>query len=110
MFNQLPEPFKDWTIDENGTIHTRSGYKCSPELIEAALWLFGISSVKDRTKLMFAIDDTEGKKRPLYEISDLRIPKRGDIHVERTVGLQPPTDSPQIDFAGWQRWEAESER
>jgi hypothetical protein len=96
MYTKLPTPFKDWTVDDDGTIHTASGYKCSPELIEAALWLFEAGKHLTGSKRMFSADDTI--VRPLYEIRDITIPKQKDIHVQRRAGLQAttaPTPSPE---------------
>jgi len=40
---ELPAPFTGWRYDEESvTVHTVSGYRCTPEQIESALWLTGI--------------------------------------------------------------------
>lgn len=64
----LPAPFENWTIDGNGTIHTECGYRCTPRIIEGALWLMGIATISARTQIMWA--DT-GPNRPAYEIADI---------------------------------------
>jgi hypothetical protein len=69
--HSLPDPFVDWTIDDNGTIHTASGYRCTPQIIEAALWLFAFGQHTFGGKLMFSADDR--KKRSIYSIDDIRV-------------------------------------
>lgn len=32
-------PFDGWHLDVDGIIHTPSGYRCTPDQIESALWL-----------------------------------------------------------------------
>jgi hypothetical protein len=48
---------------------TRSGYKCSAQLLESALWLFGCYS-HDATKHLIRSDEAPGIMRPLYETAD----------------------------------------
>jgi hypothetical protein len=38
----LCPPFDGWTLDLDGIIHTPSGYRCTPNQLEAALWLTGM--------------------------------------------------------------------
>lgn len=66
---QLCPPFDGWHLDENGTIHTASGYRCTPLQIESALWLMQFSDVHG-PRLMFA-DTAPGATRPVYELADL---------------------------------------
>lgn len=72
-YEELPGPLTGWTYDENGTIHTRSGYKCSAQTLECALWLFQCYSGEAR-KYLIRSDDAPGATRPLHEINDARDP------------------------------------
>ena len=97
MYTNLPAPFKDWTVDEDGTIHTASGYRCTPQILEAAMWLMESGKYIAGSKRMFSADEIcTAKKRTLYEISDIRIPPDKPIRVQRplltlTAALQGTT-------------------
>lgn len=39
---ELCPPFEGWTLDHDGIIHTPSGYRCTPQQIEAAMWMCGM--------------------------------------------------------------------
>ncbi|MEP6485360.1 MAG: hypothetical protein ABJB01_12995 [Rudaea sp.] len=80
MYTELPEPFTDWTVDDNGTIYTASGYRCTPQMIESALWLMGFGKELYGKKLMFADDQIA---RPIYSIEDIRVPPKRPIRVQR---------------------------
>lgn len=65
----LPESWAGFGFDRDGLLITRSGYKCSPQSLEAALWLVGCMRF-DATKLLIRSDEAPGAFRPLYETSD----------------------------------------
>lgn len=66
----MPKPLDGWTYDENGTIYTASGYRCSARTLECALWLFQCYSGEAR-KYLIRSDERPGATRPLYELRDL---------------------------------------
>ena len=68
-YEEFEAPLEGWTYDENGTIHTASGYRCNARTLECALWLFECYSVDARRHLIRS-DEAPGAVRPLYESSD----------------------------------------
>ena len=70
-YEELPGPLEGWTYDEEGTIHTRSGYRCSARILESALWLFQCYN-SDARKHLIRSDEAPGATRPLYEIADVK--------------------------------------
>jgi len=69
-YEEMPKPLDGWTYDENGTIYTASGYRCSARTLECALWLFQCYSGEAR-KYLIRSDERPGATRPLYELRDL---------------------------------------
>lgn len=64
-YEQLQGPLEGWTYDENGTIYTASGYHCSAQTLECALWLFECYSGEGRRYLIRS-DEAPGASRSLY--------------------------------------------
>ena len=69
-YEEFQWPLNGWTYDENGTVHTASGYKCNARTLECALWLFQCYCTDARRYLIHS-DEAFGALRPLYELSDL---------------------------------------
>lgn len=70
-YEELGQPFGNgWTYDENGTIFTPSGYRCTPQQIEGMLWLSGCLPFHPERLLMHS-DEAAGALRPLYERADI---------------------------------------
>ena len=65
----LPENWAGFGFDRDGLLITRSGYRCSPQSLESALWLVGCMRA-DARKLLLRSDEAAGALRPLYETSD----------------------------------------
>ncbi|GAA0707434.1 DUF3653 domain-containing protein [Dokdonella soli] len=65
----LCPPFDGWTLDTDGILHTPSGYRCTPDQIEAALWLVGMLRFDHAKRPIFA-DSMIEPQRPLYEARD----------------------------------------
>jgi hypothetical protein len=65
-YEELPGPLEGWTYDEEGVVHTPSGYRCTAQQIEGMLWLFGCLPFNPE-KLLIHSDETAGALRPLYE-------------------------------------------
>lgn len=95
-YEELPGPLEGWTYDENGTVYTASGYKCSAQTLECALWLFQCYCTDARRHLIHS-DEAPGALRPLYELSDLsdqakptrlRVESQGTGDVQRASGLR----------------------
>lgn len=80
---ELPEPFTGWTIDDAGTIHTPSGYRCTPQQIEAALWLVGSMRWERGKRVMFADTPLVEPRPRMYELRDLELPPARPIVVHR---------------------------
>lgn len=68
---ELHGPLEGWTFDENGTIYTRSGYRCSARTLECALWLFQCYGSEAR-RWMIRSDEHPGALRPLYDVEDAK--------------------------------------
>lgn len=69
-YEEIGHPLEGWTYDENGTIYTKSGYRCSARTLECALWLMQCYSSDARNHLICS-DEHAGALRPLYELSDV---------------------------------------
>lgn len=69
-YEELPGPLEGWTYDEEGVIHTPSGYRCTGQQIEGMLWLFGCLPFQPE-KLLMHSDECAGALRPLYERADI---------------------------------------
>lgn len=65
---ELCPPFAGWRLDAEGTIHTPSGYRCTPEQIEAALWLLRVVDVRRQT--LFA-DTPLVEPRRVVDLADM---------------------------------------
>lgn len=65
----LPPNWSGFGFDRDGLLITRSGYRCSPQSLESALWLVGCMRA-DARKLLLRSDEAAGALRPLYETSD----------------------------------------
>lgn len=65
----LPPSWAGFGFDRDGLLITRSGYRCSPQSLEGALWLVGCGRADARRYLMRS-DECAGALRPLYETSD----------------------------------------
>lgn len=70
-YEEMGGPLDGWTYDERGTIHTRSGYRCTAQTLECALWLFQCYGGEARRYLIHS-DEHPGALRPLYETSDAK--------------------------------------
>lgn len=95
-YEELPGPLEGWTYDENGTVHTASGYKCNARTLECALWLFQCYCTDARRHLIHS-DEAPGALRPLYELSDLsdrvaptrlRVASRGTDDAQHSSSLR----------------------
>lgn len=68
VYTELAAPFTGWSVDQDGTVHTPSGYRCMPQMIESALWLLGIASTESKGRLMFNAErdsrDGQSTSRP----------------------------------------------
>jgi len=40
-YKELSGSLEGWTYDEEGVMHTPSGYRCTAQQIEGMLWLLG---------------------------------------------------------------------
>lgn len=70
-YEEIRGPFGEgWTYGEDGTIHTPSGYRCTPQQIEGMLWMFGCLPFKP-DKYLIHSDEAAGAMRPLLEHSDI---------------------------------------
>jgi hypothetical protein len=69
-YEEMPGPLEGWTYDEHGTIYTATGYRCTAQHIECALWLMQCYSLEVRRYLIHS-DEEAGALRPVYELSDL---------------------------------------
>lgn len=65
----LPPNWEGFRFNDRGELTTRSGYRCSPQSLEAALWLLGCWSSESRQYLIRS-DEARSAVRPLYETSD----------------------------------------
>ena len=88
-YETLNGPLEGWTYDENGTTYTASGYLCSAQTLESALWLFECFIVEGRRYLIRS-DEAPGTVRPLYELSD----------ADATGTIQPPRLRTAQGFTG----------
>jgi hypothetical protein len=80
---ELGAPFEGWHYDEEReTIYTLSGYRCTPEQIESALWLVGILRHETIAKHLMFADTPLVEPRP--KIYDLRDFDRGE-HISINV-------------------------
>lgn len=69
-YEELNGPLAGWTYDEDGTIYTNSGYRCTAQQIEGALWIAGCHALGG-TRYLITSDEAAGALRPLYERSDI---------------------------------------
>lgn len=69
MYRELTGPLADWTYDDQGVIYTRSGYRCTEQQLESALWLLGCWSSESR-KYWIRSDEAPGALRRLYDPAD----------------------------------------
>ena len=68
-YEELPWPFEGWTVDADGVIHTASGYRTTPQKIEAFCWLMGMhkaTEIYGSARLMFNESSIE-EKRPVFD-------------------------------------------
>lgn len=84
-YTELPWPFDGWTVDDNGVIHTASGYRVRPAQIEAWAWLMSMhnfANTMGADRLMFNEFSIE-EKRPIFHWKDteIEIPRPNDINV-----------------------------
>jgi hypothetical protein len=70
-YEELHGPLEGWTYDENGTIHTASGYKCTARQIEFCMWMYDVLTGEAK-RWMIRSDERPGATRPLFESSDLQ--------------------------------------
>ena len=79
MLRDLGEPFIGWTVDDAGTIHTACGYRCTPQILEGALWLMGMAKHLYGSK-QISSDTTTHATVPLLETRDLKdlVPNTAD--------------------------------
>jgi hypothetical protein len=92
---ELPAPFKGWRYDEErDLIHTAAGYRCTPEQIEAALWLTGILRHEAAGKRLMYADTPLIEPRPrIYHWTDFD--RRTHISVDHdSMETEPCTKSP----------------
>src|SRR5581483_9073833 len=97
---ELPAPFTGWRYDEDhDLIHTAAGYRCTPEQIEAALWLTGILRHEAAGKRVMYADTPLVEPRPrIYHWSDFD--RKRHVSVRRAPKeTEPCTRSP--DEATW---------
>lgn len=67
----LRDTFNGWHVDADGTVHTPCGYRCTPEQIEAALWLTGILRHEAAGKRVMYADTPLIEIRPkIYSLTD----------------------------------------
>jgi hypothetical protein len=71
QYTELTGPFAGWSYDDAGTVYSPSGYRCTGQLIECALWLFGMLRFDMGKRPIFA-DTAIGATRQLYDINDAR--------------------------------------
>jgi hypothetical protein len=79
---ELCAPFNGWNIDVEGIIHTACGYRCTPQQIEAVLWLTG-SLRWDLGKRAIFADTPLVEPRRMHETRDLELPPANPIRVQR---------------------------
>ena len=72
-YEELSGPLAGWTYDENGTIHTASGYKTTARQIEFCMWMYECMSAEAK-RWMIRSDERPGAMRPLFETRDLQPP------------------------------------
>lgn len=77
---ELCAPFEGWRMDNDGIIHTPCGYRCTPQQIEAALWLVG-SLRWDLGKRAIFADTPMIEPRRMYEVRDLTATPRNPITI-----------------------------
>jgi hypothetical protein len=96
---ELCPPFDGWTLDQDGTIRTPCGYRCTPRQIESALWLMGMAREFHGGRLMYA-DDAPGARRAVYDMRDLI----DDSDRERAI-IAERDDTPRCRHCGHVRWQ-----
>jgi len=69
-YEELPGPLTGWTYDENGIIHTASGYKTTARQIEFCMWMYACMTTEAK-RWMIRSDQQPGALRTLYDRSDL---------------------------------------
>ena len=89
-YTELPWPFDGWTVDNNGIIHTASGYRTTPQKIEAFCWLLGMHEavkIYGSDRLMFNESSIE-EKRPIFDWRDTLLETRRPNDIA-TTGARP---------------------
>ena len=75
-YEELPGPLEGWTYDEEGTIYTTSGYRCSAQQIEFAMWMWSCMTAEAK-HWMIRSDERPGATRPLFDPEDLKSESAG---------------------------------
>lgn len=102
-YEELPGPLEGWTYDEEGTIYTATGYRCSAKQIEFCLWMLNVMSSEAKLWKIHS-DEHPGATRPLYEIADLKSGFQGSIGPEEreTQKVAKGRNAPN-QLPGWLR-------
>lgn len=95
---ELCPPFDGWHLDVDGIIHTPAGYRCTPQQIEAALWLAGMLRYDMAKRPIFA-DSALEPRRPLSEARDWSV----NLDRLRTIGRRGYCTTCQTNHQDYER-------